>query len=76
MSTTLTSFLIELGENPSQARAFRQDPYGFMAARGFSHEEQEALASGNSLRIGYAASDEPELLPLMVQLVSVTELSA
>ncbi len=60
MSEALLDFLIELAEDPLQARAFRAQPESLLAGRGLHEDERQALLTSNALRLRTLLALPPE----------------
>lgn len=77
MSTTLTDFLIELGENPARLREFRRAPDRLAAAAGLNPTERSAVVHRDAQAIrGLLSSSFGQPSPPVFVQSTVVDLAA
>lgn len=58
MSASLTTFLLDLAQDPQKTEAFKQNPKQTMMDAGLSEDDQSLLLSGNPQAIQQAIDTE------------------
>lgn len=70
---TLHEFLTDLSTDPQKLKAFKADPHGTIQSAGLSHEDQQALRSGDpqaiKARIGTPSAGGPTIIVVVVLLI-------